>query len=395
MDSHRRHCRFQRLVGFAIEHHKCWIAADVENGAVARVHAVEIEAYSNQRALGPLRLVPPPVTAWPLSWIPMPFSAPRVRPRAEEWWFNGWLLCNTAAPWGTRGLETLKAVFSELALPRGLWGRVIINRRDWPWVRADGRHPWPWRDAWLGPEWFEVPLQRPLSYYGGPLWADLLIPPPEHWTAWADTAACRALGPVSRRRRTVMFRGTLTGRHMDARNPRISVPRALRAAGVPCDAGLTAWTARERVEVQGTEVRVVFPPPCTEPLVPALLPREQSECAVHLCLDGHVASSRLAWQLCSGSVVLLARDPAQPVPDMWFSRDMEVAHWGSNGFDVTAATHMFQCTPDEAPAAAAWLLDRVAHMDDLVARLLAHCERVFSRPHMLGVVRTAVMHALE
>lgn len=355
---------------------------------MTRVVPVEIESYSNARAIVPLKLAAP--APWPAAWT-------SVLPRAEEWWFNGWLLCNTAAPWGTRGLDVLKSVLKEIDLPATLYARIVINRRDWPWVRADGRHPWPWHGGWLGCEFFDVPMQRPLSYYGGPLWADVLIPPPEHWTAWDDTAACRRHGPVSSRRRVAVFRGTLTGRHTDARNPRISVSRALRAAGVPCDVGLTAWTHRERVDVQERDVRVVFPPQCTEPLVAPLSMESQSECALHLCLDGHVASSRLAWQLCSGSVVLLARDPAQPVPDMWFSRDIEVAHWDprAGGFPVTDATHMFQCKPDEAPAAAAWLLERMAHMDGLVARLLAHCERVFSRAHMLGNLRAAVMHALE
>ena len=176
-------------------------------------------------------------------------------------------------------------------------------------------------------------MHRPLSFYGGEDWHDILIPPPEHYDIWNRCANLRKIKKNS----MAIFRGTLTGKYTDNRNARVQVCSLKHKR---LDAGFTAWTNRERaINLKDAYLEISLPP-----LSPLLFPKmtleEQAAYGIQIYIPGHVASSRLAWQMCSGSAVIMIRDETCVAPDMWFSHLLNISVWnGSFDFSCNA----FQC----------------------------------------------------
>lgn len=287
-------------------YHKCYLVAQWNDyGLFASLTPLVFESYIN-----PLASVPVTVSKEADSWIAHEWKAHTHYFDTKDWWFNGHLLCNTRAAWSSRDVETLSLMFSTVRMQGP--ARVLVNRRDFPWVKTDGTLPYTFLRGPL-PQVFCSLKELPLSFYGGRMWRDMLIPPPDHWSVWKDTESLRRQ-PFATRKRTAVFRGTLTGKHMDDRNVRIALCKVRHTL---LDAGLTAWTRRERISLKDGNLQVIAPPP-SMPLVPSLTREEQAHYQVLIYAHGHVASSRLAWQLCSGSLVIALDSPCD-APEMWFS----------------------------------------------------------------------------
>jgi hypothetical protein len=263
----------------------------------------------------------------------------------SSFFFNGHLLCDWNDPWRPRAADSLVGMLSHIS-DIGT-AKLIVNPRDFPWCKKNQSVPWTFLKAWLPDKFFNVPMQRPLSFYGGPEWLDVLMPLPEHWRVWEET---RPLRLIHKRSDIPMgvFRGTLTGRFVDERNVRIQLGSLSCQHPALLDAKLSGWTNRYRVS--GCRDGVLY---AEEPSVPehrllgvSLSKEEQSMFRVIVYAPGHVASSRLAWNLCSGSAVLMVRDPSCVAPDMWFTTaefDARIASFVDGKFVTNASTIAFAC----------------------------------------------------
>lgn len=393
MEIHHQQCKFARLRAYGAAFHKCWIELVFENGVLTRMGAVDLGAsFDNSAALGHLKFDADATRG---------FESAEYFQDTRRWWFNGHLLCNTTQPWSQRSMQPLLAMYGSIRLQPWVNGTVILNRRDFPWLRNDFQVPFPWRfrsgDAWVDERFFRAPMQPPLSFYGGPDWQDILVPVPEHWSVWADTEQCRAKGGLDKRKPRLVFRGTATGEHLDMRNPRVAAVCLLEQYAW-ADAAFSEWTRRERVEVHGTEIRVVHPSSRMGRKADALSPSQQSESQVLLYIHGHVAASRKAWQLCSGSVVLELNSDTT-APRQWFEVDphFQAAAWDKHkaSFDIQATTTHFRCNIDELVDAARWILDHAANLQPTVDQCLKVAREMFSKEHQARVLQHAVTTALR
>jgi len=299
---------------------------------------------------------------------------PQTNAHAHEWWFNGHLLCDTVSqPWNPRAADALVKMMQTVNMPPHA-PPLLVNPRDFPFCKRDGSLPWTFVDGRLSRE-FEQDMQKPLSFYGGPKWKDVLMPLPEHWDVWRECAPLRAL-PRDSSLPTGVFRGTLTGRFLDDRNIRIQLARLSKKHPVLLDAGFSKWSNRLRVVTfvaESSTLVLEAPLPVEVALMRAEMTREeQCRHAVLVYAPGHVGSSRLAWQLCSGSAVLLVEDDSCAAPDMWFMTPdfrSRVLVFSTGFAEKTHQGIVFSCTPSEVVLA----LDVLKNSPDLVARVSTAC----------------------
>lgn len=240
-----------------------------------------------------------------------------------KWWLNGHLLCNTLDEWSTRGLETLTAVIPLFTTKNQVF---FINRRDFPVWPKEGS---PFKDA-FGPFSAQVPLFHKvqlgtiLSFYGSDLYNDLLLPPIEHWSIKVPYL------PKSIHK--AVFRGTLTGRTFTKENPRLYVSTLENPL---IHAGLIAWTPRDRI----TNGIVHFYGPSVF-FAKKMTIEEQCKYAIIIYIDGHVSSSRLAWNLLSGSLVICVKSNSS-APLQWLHK-VRVG-----GILLTPGLHYISCEKEE------------------------------------------------
>ena len=306
--------------------------------------------------------------------------------------FNGHLLCDWQDPWKPRAADALVAMFSAVSVDACT---LVVNPRDFPWCKKDQSVPWTFVKAWLPTAFFGVPMQRPLSFYGGPDWLDVLMPLPEHWNVWEETASLRRIPrrcdiPVG------VFRGTLTGRYLDARNPRVRLCELSKQHPSLLDARLSNWTNRRRVvALEGhtlyTEEALI---PNAEWMGSNMTKEEQCAFKVLVYAPGHVAASRLAWQLCSGSAVLMVHDPSCVAPDMWFTTadfDARVARFVNGKFITTPCSIAFSCNVEDALQA----LDALRLQPEMLERVTDSCVEWASKTFVHDAVKGALKAACE
>jgi hypothetical protein len=227
----------------------------------------------------------------------------------------------------------------------------------------------------------------PLSFYGGCAWRDTLIPIPEHWNAWEMTASLRA---ISDRRPQAVFRGTLTGKYLDERNIRLALCK--RFVKHPnFNVGLNAWTNRERIIAEGDGQRVLLPTaPNATLLKPGMTQEEQASYQILLYAHGHVASSRLAWQLCSGSVVVYIESECD-APDMWFTGMIpfvqDLTSIGDGCYVRTSLDHLENVVDT--------LLKNPSLCTRLTRNALEKCAQVFCRNNQKLVLKQAIEKSQE
>lgn len=236
----------------------------------------------------------------------------------RSWWLNGHVVCNTDAPWSTRGLDQIERSVRQAAAIAKYTGAVFFNRRDFPWLPMDetlSAHQAAFPGGLERPAWYgRRPRDAPVfSFYGSSEFHDKLWPPPEHWALAAQGLANGA----EPRRSMAVFRGSLTGRFLDARNVRLQLVQLSHKRPDLLDAGLTAWTPRDRL-LQG---RLEYSGrPSYVDLKAPMSPSEQALYDIVVYAPGHVASSRLGWHLLAGQygcATIVLDDPSCLAPDMW------------------------------------------------------------------------------
>ena len=233
----------------------------------------------------------------------------------------------------------------------------LINRRDFPQLTSDSTKtahtafvPRRTDGSLLVDKWpNEVPMYynqakaKMLSFYGSDFFQDRVWQPPEYWLANIEfvkfqAAAAAAAAPDKLMQTGVpqtpqapqapqapfagqgraalkaslgskwpqgpkipkaVFRGTLTGLYMDLRNVRLRLVKESMANPEKLDAGLTAWSPRDRISTdsdglttvsyQGLPDWLTFAEPMT--------PWAQAHYDTIIYVPGHVASSRMYWHL--------------------------------------------------------------------------------------------------
>ena len=310
----------------------------------------------------------------------------------HEWWLNGHLLCNTTAPWGTRGLETLHTMLHEAFMGRpvwrGMWPVFFINRRDFPHRTRCDRSPFL-----AFPSAHDVPiapsaLAPVVSFYTGPQFRDLVWPTPEAWT----NAGREWPAPVWPKKLKAVFRGTLTGHHIDLRNARLQVvDLGIRRPDL-LDAALTGWTQRDRLEWP----RVVYNGPLA---VADHLPHrrilsfsepmsieEQMAYAVLIYVPGHVAAERLDWYLRTGCCVVVVDDPACVAPTQFADTV------GQSEYDGLAnGLHYVRTTVDELEVTLAKLLADPERVERFGRAAHIWASRRLCRASMVGAMRQTLI----
>ena len=381
------HVQLARLIDFGRTFHKRF--GLVSFGAaekLSKVEFVDVDPFDNTAVFKHL-------TGSPLRTLVVESmngsSFSEIMPAAlAGFWFNGHLLCDWKDPWRPRAAQALVDMFSTLSLPPCT---LVINPRDFPWCKKDSSVPWTFVKAWLPPAFFGVPMQRPLSFYGGPAWSDVLMPLPEHWNVWADTEPLRS---VERREMPIgVFRGTLTGRFLDARNVRVRLCELSKLHPSLLDARLSAGTNRRRVaRVEGDVLHVEEAERQLSLLGPSLSQAEQAAFKVLVYAPGHVAASRLAWNLCSGSAVLMVRDPSCAAPDMWFTTpdfDARVARFVDGAFVSNASSIAFACDVEDVLVALDVLRLNPKLLETVTRSCVSWAEKTFAHEAVKAALRKA------
>ena len=344
----------ERLLSYATSYHKRYGVVSIQNGRLS-LQFFDGD-FSNALCIG----------GNIQECSPLPLPSRHMEKDMSKWWFNGHLLCNTHTPWKPRCAQELASMIEECIpmIPSHLQIHCVLNVRDYPWLKEDSSSPFPFLHQPLHWMYYKCPIAIPLSFYGGKAWKDKLIPPPEHWNVWETTSTLRQCKKTISK---AVFRGTLTGRYMDGRNIRLQIC-SLKHESI--DAGLTAWTERERVREFKNGVLYIDLPPPSQPLVRAMSLEEQASYKIVLYIPGHVASNRLAWQLCSGCIVLSIQDPSCQAPDMWFHEYLhptDICTWKKifhptdictwkYGFTPSDRTVYYECEAWQVEAAVQWLL---------------------------------------
>jgi prepilin-type processing-associated H-X9-DG protein len=219
----------------------------------------------------------------------------------QKWWLNGHLLCNTLDEWSHRGLDTLQDILKKVVKKNCVF---FVNRRDFP---IHHKHGSSFVDAFgpmpQVPMFHNRQLSTILSFYGSDDFNDKVWPPFEHWSLIVPY--------VAKTEKRAVFRGTLTGKSFCDDNPRLYLSR-LRDPNI--NAGLTAWTHRDRI-ING---KVHYYGPSVFLSQPMTI-EDQCRYAIILYVDGHVSSSRLLWNLLSGSLVIYVKSENR-APLQWLHK---------------------------------------------------------------------------
>jgi hypothetical protein len=378
----------QRLRNYASVFHKAWIEIDFKDGKFVSLRKVDMEKnYNNTIALKNITLSKDfYLPKWnDCAYVPL-----------QNWWFNGHILCNTDQKWTDRGLDILYYMFSKTNLGQ-LTKTIILNKRDYAWVRKNQTYPYPWRfDDILPIEFYKVPMQKPLSFYGGENWDDILIPIPEHWNVWGETELCRDI-KLKNKIPHIVFRGTLTGPNINIQNDRIKANIDFKNIAW-ADVKLTDWTSRERLQIENNILNIIFPTFTRSDISfgPKLTFLQQSNYELLLYIDGHVASSRKAWHLCSGSIVLCLKSKSY-CPKQWFDDEWDttaaIYNLEKKQFDINnnTTTH-FQCDIDTVVEAASFILNLDQNIKlEIIQRCLQKASHTFSKENMAKIVKDAIL----
>jgi hypothetical protein len=286
----------------------------------------------------------------------------------RAWWLNGHIVCNAVAPWSLRGTEQLRNMVQQGARENIGMSVFILNRRDAPMRRSDanlspfialhGSTHMP-----LHPIWRHRPMALFASFYGGPLFADALWPPPEHVevaqkieSAGENYISGIFPTPWESRKPIAVFRGTATGVFADGRNPRIGAAMLSWKTPTLLDAGITSPSPRDRVWKGVVNWAPALDARCFKP---PLSPAEQADFKYQLYIEGHSASNRLAWLLCSGSTLLVVQPgPTSSCPEQWFSKHLVAGvHYIAIKHDLSDLISQIQWLKDHDDAARAMAME--------------------------------------
>ena len=281
-----------------------------------------------------------------------------------KWWLNGHLVCNTLDEWSLRGLIEIK--YNIGCILKDHSDTVLfINRRDFPVHSKLGSS---FSDAFG--HWPEVPLFHGrslspiLSFYGSDSYNDRLWPPIEHWNLNVPL--------VPKTIPKAVFRGTLTGL-FSADNPRLYLAR-LNDPNI--NAGLTAWTQRDRIH---NGIVSYYGPSVF--LSQSLSIEEQCKFQIILYAHGHVSSSRLAWNLLSGSM-LICIDSECTAPLQWLHKI------SIDGISLTDGIHYVKCMANDVSSVVAKYLSDHETRERIAAAARAWALKALNRNFMIEYSRS-------
>lgn len=366
----------QRLRAYASVFHKVWIELEFKDGKFVSLKKIDMgKDFKNTVALRGIQLG---TDFYASKWNDKAY-VPR-----ENWWFNGHLLCNTDTRWTDRNLDILYYMFTNLQVGN-INKTIVLNKRDYAWSKKDQTYPYPWNKNILPIEFHKVPMQTPLSFYGGDAWNDILVPIPEHWNIWFETELCRK---ITEKIPKIVFRGTLTGPFTDKRNDRIMAIEKCKNISW-ADVKFTDWTSRERLEIENGILNIKFPTLADSwKFGRKLTMIEQSKYEILLYIDGHVASSRKAWHLCSGSIVLCIKSSSQ-CPQQWFDSEWDVCPYP---FTITPTTTHFECGIENVLDAANFILHLPKEIKSNIRNnCLTKAQKTFSKENMIKILEHAIL----
>lgn len=357
--------------------------------------------------------------------------AERVLP-PHRWWRNGHVVCNElpTSVWGETNTEGLRDMMGALAAERLTDGayEAILNKRDLPLVRSDGRAPqWdccPEEAVGGGSRCVLPPEARApvFSFYTGAAFADLPLPTVEDWARASGRVFAPAVDyraepslprpPWDKRLDAAVFRGSATGAGVTpADNLRLALcerfAKVPRVPGRPhVDAGIVAWSMRDQVDGRGRVTHQV-PDAMGFALSPKMGFEDQLRFKFQVYVEGHAGASRLSANLGSGAVVLWLRwrddddvDAAggTPAPRLWYQPLLTGEEYRVVTLDTLVPTmeHLL-AHPKEAAAivgkATAFYRDvicsREALLDHLAAGFRARAAAPTRRRGPFGMASTA------
>lgn len=231
----------------------------------------------------------------------------------RKWWANAGILCTVPQPgfWGTAFLNAYRSMIRATlaACPRGACYEFVLNKRDHPCVRRDGKHPWThvWRGGEV-PRAVSGTMLPFLSPYTGDAYADACIPlacpdwclatQSTHGEQSARLPTIPVRVPWAEKRRAALFRGSDTG---DGTRLRLCAEfDGQTIGGLALDFGITRASRRFRVDAG-----VVRPPRSDLPAPTGYVPMHlQGRWKVLIVVDGHSAPNRVGTLLLTGSLIV-------------------------------------------------------------------------------------------
>ena len=229
----------------------------------------------------------------------------------SQWWANAGIICTrpTSDFWGASFVAAYRHMFQEAAAKGVTFFEGILNKRDHPCVRKDGRHPWPhvWSSGEPPPVVVEGAMLPFLSSYTGPDYTDLNIP--LSFPDWEFATGLvfpgdkhrwppRSPSPVAwgNKNKVAFFRGSNTGEGV---REALCALHGKRIMGVRIDAQITRWSRRHRVS-NG----VVTAPVAQRATGKYVGMHQQSYFKYLIIVDGHSAPNRIGMLLLTGSLIL-------------------------------------------------------------------------------------------
>lgn len=191
----------------------------------------------------------------------------------------------------------------------------FINRRDFPIVRNDGKHPYnhaynnikhhstnkfiPIFSQSTSPKHTDIPI---INIDDITMLTNITYPPKN------SKITIPTLIPWDEKKNVAFFRGTATGCGvLQENNQRIKLAKVsfdLNDVNI-LDAGLVSWNYRDKLYQK--KMTLINPKKLGFPLVNKVSPQEQLKYKYIIHVDGHVAAYRLSRELYSGSVILLVK----------------------------------------------------------------------------------------
>jgi len=201
----------------------------------------------------------------------------------------------------------------------------IINRRDFPVLRYDGKHPYthvynnitkynndkfiPIFSQVTSPEYADIPI---INVDDIALLTKISYPPTNKVSNLPN------LVKWQNKKNIAFFRGTATGCGVTEKtNQRIKLAKISYELNNKkiLDAGLTSWNYRDKI--YNKKITIIKPKKLGFPLVNTVTPNEQAYYKYIIHIDGHVSAYRLTRELYSGSLLLIVKSPKNY--SMWFT----------------------------------------------------------------------------
>lgn len=222
-------------------------------------------------------------------------------------------------------LDMFNALCETFDLGKGKTLEFFVNRRDFPLLRRDGKHPYAAIYGQNEPSGAPKCAVKLLSMVSSPDFCDIPIPTPDDWSRvsgkdFSETKRTKAAifkdeftTPWNSKKSIAVFRGGPTGYNFGAQ-------RVELCAKVLRDPRFDAKLTSEPSRVQIVNCAVKHPPKFSRDLLGAHLSlAEQSGYKFIIHVQGHVQAYRLSSELATRSVILLVDSETK----LWFENKLQ------------------------------------------------------------------------